>query len=62
MHWEVFIQSERDEAREKGREEERVKTRIEAARADAAEEELARTKAELDALKREVQKSGSTSI
>jgi hypothetical protein len=62
MHWEVFIQSERDEAREKGREEERVKTRIEAARADAAEEELARTKAELDALKREVQKSGSSSI
>ena len=62
MHWEVFIQSERDEAREKGREEERVKTRIEAARADAAEEELARTKAELDALRREVLKSSPSSI
>ena len=41
MHWDIFIQSERDEAREEGREEgraeERVNTRLEAARADAAE-------------------------
>ena len=63
MHWDVFIQSERDEAREEGREEgraeERVNTRLEAARADAAEsrasaaeEELARTKAALTALEK----------
>ena len=41
MHWDVYIQSERDGAREEGREEgraeERVNTMREAARADAAE-------------------------
>jgi predicted transposase/invertase (TIGR01784 family) len=59
MHWDVYIQAERDDAREEGREEERVNTRLEAARADAAEsrasaaeEELARTKAALAALEK----------
>jgi len=59
MHWDVYIQGERDDAREEGREEERVNTRFEAARADAAEsrasaaeEELARTKAALAALEK----------
>jgi flagellar motility protein MotE (MotC chaperone) len=63
MHWDVYIQGERDDAREEGREEgreeERVNTRLEAARADAAEsrasaaeEELARTKAALAALEK----------
>ena len=68
MHWEVYIQSERNEAREEGREEgreeERVKTRMEAARADAAEkrasaaeEELVRTKAALAAIEKKYRKN-----
>ena len=66
MHWDVFIESERDNAREEGRAEERKNTMREAARADAAEsrasaaesrasaanEELARTKEALAALEK----------
>ena len=37
MHWDVYIQSERNEAKEEGRKAERVNTEREAARADAAE-------------------------
>ena len=49
---EQYGKAQKEEGREEGREEERVNTRIEAARADAAEAELARTKAALAALEK----------